>query len=60
MTWTQIIDPLHNLPLSGLVAAVPIFLIFLVVDQKNERLSNQPASVRQCIVDRHPGVWNAF
>ncbi|MBL0112747.1 MAG: L-lactate permease [Saprospiraceae bacterium] len=28
MTWTQIIDPLHNLPLSGLVAAVPIFLIF--------------------------------
>ncbi len=28
MTWTQIIDPLHNLLFSGLVAAVPIFLIF--------------------------------
>jgi lactate permease len=28
MTWTQLIDPLHNLALSTLVAAVPICFIF--------------------------------
>jgi lactate permease len=28
MTWTQLIDPLHNLALSTLVAAVPVLFIF--------------------------------
>src|SRR5665648_543691 len=28
MNWTQVIDPLNNIGLSALVAAVPIFFIF--------------------------------
>ncbi|WP_026464283.1 L-lactate permease [Adhaeribacter aquaticus] len=28
MTWTQLFDPLNNLPLSTLIAAIPVFIIF--------------------------------
>ena len=45
MTWTQIIDPLHNLPLSGLVAAVPIFLIFWSLIKKMKGCLMLPSKV---------------
>ena len=34
MKWTQLIDPLHNLTLSALVAAVPVFFIFWALIKK--------------------------
>lgn len=34
MKWTQLIDPLHNLSLSALVAAVPVFFIFWALIKK--------------------------
>jgi lactate permease len=34
MPWTQIIDPINNLPLSALVAAIPIIFIFLSLIKK--------------------------
>jgi len=34
MKWTQLIDPLHNLTLSALVAAIPVFFIFWALIKK--------------------------
>lgn len=34
MTWTQSIDPLHNLALSAFVAAIPVILIFWLLIKK--------------------------
>ncbi len=34
MTWTQIIDPLHNLTISAFVAAIPVFFIFFLLSRK--------------------------
>src|SRR6188474_3571665 len=34
MSWTQSIDPLHNLLLSALVAAIPVILIFWLLIKK--------------------------
>jgi len=34
MTWTQITDPLHNIGLSALVAAIPVILIFSLLIRK--------------------------
>jgi lactate permease len=34
MTWTQSIDPLHNITLSALVAAIPVILIFWLLIKK--------------------------
>jgi lactate permease len=31
MTWTQIYDPMNNLALSSLFAAIPIFIIFYLL-----------------------------
>ena len=34
MNWTQLIDPLHNIGLSALIAAVPVILIFWLLIKK--------------------------
>lgn len=34
MNWTQVIDPLHNLALSALIAAIPVIFIFWLLIRK--------------------------
>ena len=34
MNWTQVIDPLHNIALSALVAAIPVIFIFWLLIRK--------------------------
>ena len=56
----QLIDPLNNLTLSALVAAVPSILYFLGPHKKDEGLSGY-SLITSFFGDRlsHSGVWNA-
>ena len=60
MKWTQVIDPLNNIALSVLVAAVPIIFYFLGTDHpENEGLSSQSHRHRHCYVHCDSGLWDA-
>jgi len=59
MKWTQLIDPLNNLTLSALVAAVPVFFIFWALIKKMKGYQASLITVFLaigCFKNQHPFV----